>query len=190
MSAMSGQSIYLYALIVGCEAAFWLVLALALAARYLLRRERVSRFLLLSLPVVDLLLLLFTALDLKSGRPADIAHGLATAYVGFTVAFGGIMVAWADQRFAHRFAGGPAPVPAPKYAWPAVRYEFSLWLRCIVAWVITAVLLVGLIALVNDADNTRRLEDWFRIGAGCIVLWFMFGPLWSLVFFRRDPGQT
>jgi len=187
---MPGQSFYLYALIIGCEAAFWLVLALALIARYLLRRERVSRFLLLSLPVVDLLLLLFTALDLKSGRPADIAHGLATAYVGFTVAFGGIMVAWADQKFAHRFAGGPAPQAAPKYGWPSVRYEFNLWFRCIVAWMITAALLVGLIAFVNDADNTRNLEQWFRIGFGSIVLWFIFGPIWSLVFFRREAKPS
>jgi hypothetical protein len=187
---MSGQSTYLYALIVGCEAAFWLILALALAARYLLRRERVSRILLLSLPVVDLLLLLFTALDLKSGRPADIAHGLATAYVGFTVAFGGIMVAWADQRFAHRFAGGPAPVAAPKYGWPAVRHELNLWVRCIVAWVITALLLIGLIAFVDDADNTRRLQQWYYIGASCIVGWFIFGPTWTLVFLRREPKPS
>lgn len=186
----TGQSNYLYLLIVACEAAFWLVLALALFARYLLRRERVSRFLLLSLPAIDLLLLALTALDLKSGRPPDIAHGLATAYVGFTVAFGGILVAWADQRFAHRFAGGPAPVPAPSHGWPAVRYELVLWLRSILAWVITAVLLLGLIAFVNDADNTQRLDQWFRIAFGSVVLWFVFGPLWSLVFFKRAPEPT
>ena len=50
----------LYALIVGCEAAFWLVLLLALVARYLLKRERLSRGLLYSLPGIDLLLLTFT----------------------------------------------------------------------------------------------------------------------------------
>jgi hypothetical protein len=187
---MAGDSSYLYLLIVACEAAFWLVLALALFARYLMRRERLSRFLLFSLPAIDLLLLALTALDLESGRPADIAHGLAAAYVGFTVAFGGIVVAWADQRFAQRFAGGPAPVPAPRHGWPAVRYEFGLWLRCIVAWLLTAVLLIGLIALVNDADNTRRLEQWLRIGLGSIVLWFVFGPLWSLVFFRRTAKSA
>lgn len=186
---MSGQSTYLYVLIIACEAAFWLVLALALFARYLLRRERLSRFLLLSLPIVDLLLLAFTALDLESGRPADIAHGLATAYVGFTVAFGGIMVAWADERFAHRFAGGPTPVPAPKYAWPAVRYELGLWFRSIVAWLITLVLIVGLIAFVNDEARTKALENWFRFAFGSVFLWFVFGPLWSLVFFKREPAR-
>jgi hypothetical protein len=187
---VSGQSTYLYALIIGCEAAFWLVLALALFARYLLRRERLSRFLLFTLPVVDLLLLAFTALDLKSGRPADTAHGLATVYVGFTVAFGGVMVAWADARFAHRFAGGPTPAPAPKHAWPAVRYEFGLWLRSIVAWFIALVLIVGLIAFVNDAAKTKALESWFHIAAGSVFFWFIFGPLWSLVFFKREPTSS
>ena len=122
---MPDHNLLLYGLIVGCEAAFWLVLGLALAARYLLKRERSSRALLLSLPVIDLLLLVFTAVDLKSGTPATHAHGLATAYVGFTVAFGGIAVRWADQRFAHFFAGGPAPLKPPALGWAAVRKKIA-----------------------------------------------------------------
>lgn len=179
------SSAALYVAIVGCEVAFWIVLGLALAARYLLRRDRLSRALLLSLPVVDLLLLVFTALDLRSGTVATFAHGLATAYVGFTVAFGGVLVEWADQRFAHRFAGGPPPVASPTRGWPAVRYELKLWARCIIAWTITLALLIGLIAYLDNRPQTRELESWFGIASGSTFLWFLFGPLWSLVFFRR-----
>lgn len=161
------------------------MLVLALAARYLLRREKLSRALLLSLPGVDLLLLAFTALDLNTGTPAEFAHGLATAYVGFTVAFGAVMIRWADQRFAHRFASGPPPTAPPNYGWPAVRYEFSLWFRCIVAWSIAVVLLVGLIVFVNDEERTSELLQWFRFALGSTIVWFIFGPLWRLVFFRR-----
>lgn len=186
---MPDDSIYLYALIIGCEAAFWVVLAAALAARYLLRRVHLSRVLLLALPVVDLLLLVFTAMDLRSGTRAAFAHGLATAYVGFTIAFGGTLVEWADQRFAHRFASGRAPVPAPTRGWPAVRYEFALWLRSIVAWFITLLLLVGLIAWVDDVTDTRELYLWFRIAFGSVILWFVFGPAWSVVFFRRETSK-
>lgn len=182
---MSGFSC-LYWLIIGCEAAFWVVLVAGLAVRYLLRRERLSRGLLLALPAIDLVLLAFTAMDLNSGTPADFAHGLATAYVGFTVAFGSIAVSWADARFAHRFAGGPPPEKAPDRGWQAVRHEFELWFRSIVAWVITVVLLSALIAWINDAANTARLMDWYRIAFGSVVLWFIFGPLWSLVFFRKE----
>lgn len=186
---MASSSAYLYALIIGCEVAFWLLLGLALAVRYLLRRERLSRVLLFSLPAVDVLLLVFTALDLRSGTPATFAHGLATAYVGFTAAFGGIIVHWADQRFAHRFAGGPPPVVAPTRGWGAVRHELALWLRCVVAWIIAVPLLIALIAYVDNPSNTRELEAWFRIAFGSIVLWFVFGPVWSLVFFRREKPQ-
>ena len=123
---MPTQPTYLYWLIVGCEAAFWLVLVLALAARYLLQRERLSRAMLLSLPAIDLLLLAFTAADLRAGASATFAHGLATAYVGFTVAFGSMAVRWADQRFAHWFAAGPPPVGPPSRGWAAVRYDLNL----------------------------------------------------------------
>ena len=180
------RTAYLYWLIIACEAAFWVVLVAALAIRYLLQRPRLSRIFLWALPVVDLLLLIFTALDLRSGTVATFAHGLATAYVGFTLAFGGVLVTWADQRFAHRFAGGPAPVAAPDRGWAAVRYELGLWLRCIVAWVITLPLLVALIAYIDDQARTQALEAWFRYAFGSVILWFIFGPLWRLVFFRRS----
>jgi hypothetical protein len=183
------SSAYLYWLIIGCEAAFWVVLVAALAARYLLKQMRLSRMLLLALPAVDLLLLVFTAVDLRSGTPATFAHGLATAYVGFTLAFGGIMVDWADQHFAHRFASGPAPVPAPSRGWRAVRYELALWLRSIVAWVITLLLLVGLIAWVDEVTDTRELYTLFRIAFGSVILWFVLGPVWSVVFFRRETSE-
>jgi hypothetical protein len=185
-SADLSSPIYLYGLIVGCEAAFWLVLVVALIARYPLRRARLSRALLLLLPAVDLLLLAFTTVDLKSGTPATFAHGLATAYVGFTVAFGAVLVRGADARFAHRFAAGPPPLKAPTRGWPAIRYELRLWLRSILAWTIALVLLSALIAYVDQDAVTQALSEWFSIAFGSIFLWLIFGPLWSLLFLRRE----
>ena len=183
------QSAYLYWLIVGCEVAFWVVLVLALVVRYLLKRNQLSRTLLFALPVVDLLLLAFTALDLRAGTPATFAHGLATAYVGFTIAFASVMVGWADQRFAHWFANGPPPVASPSRGWAAVRYDLELWLRCIVAWVITVVLLSALLVYIDNEAITRELYSWFRIAFFSVILWFVFGPVWSLVFFRREAAK-
>lgn len=186
---MSNPSAHLYVLIVGCEVAFWLVLVLALAVRYLLRREPLSRALLFALPAIDVLLLVFTAMDLKSGTAATSAHGLATAYVGFTVAFGPLAVGWADRRFAHLFAGGPPPVAAPSRGWPAIKYELGLWLRSVVAWTIAIALLAGLIAYVNDEARTKELEEWFPIAFGAVAVWFAFGPVWALAFGWRKPGS-
>ena len=185
---MPSEFSYLYWLIIGCEVAFWVVLGLALTARYVFQRHAISRVLLLALPAVDLLLLLFTALDLRAGTPATFAHGLATAYVGFTVAFGPVLIRWADQHFAHWFARGPRPAAAAR-GWRAVRQELELWLRSIVPWIITAVLLSALIAYIDNEEATRELFLWFRIAFGSVFLWFVFGPLWSLVFFRREIAK-
>lgn len=176
----SDPSLLLYALIVACEAGFWVVLLLALVVRYIGRNQPISRVLLLCLPLIDLLLLIFTAIDLRRGSTATFAHGLAAAYVGFTVMFGGLAVKWADAHFAHKFAAGPAPTKAPSLGWDAVRYEFRLWGRCIAAAVITVVLVEALVQLVDSSVATQPLLDWYKHMLGCIVLWFVFGPAWSL----------
>jgi hypothetical protein len=177
---MSSSTLYL--LIIGCEISFWLVLFLGLAARYLLRRKRLGSILLFGLPVLDLALFGFTALDLGSGTQASFAHGLAAAYVGFTIAFGKVAVTMADQRFAHWFTDAPAPTKAPTRGWPALRYELILWVRCLAAVAITLILIVALIAFVNDKSATVALYEWFHIAIGCVIVWFTFGPMWTLVF--------
>jgi hypothetical protein len=128
---MPPESYLLYALILACELGFWVVLVLALGVRYFLAKDRLSRTLLLCLPLVDILLLAFTAMDLRRGSTATFAHGLAAAYVGFTLAFGSMAVKWADAHFARRFAAGPVPEKAPSKGWQAVRYDFNLWGRCV-----------------------------------------------------------
>jgi hypothetical protein len=180
----------LYVLIVGCEAAFWVVLFSGLAARYLLQWGRISWFLLLCVPVTDLALLVFTVMDLKNGASATFAHGLATAYVGFTVAFGSTMMRWADQRFAHRYAGGPRPLGPPSHGWAAVMYEMKLWGLCILATCIIYILLIAMVGIVDAPGRTEALNIWFRIPPGTVFFWFIFGPLWSLVFFKRVPTKT
>jgi len=183
---MPTHSYVLYFLIVACEVAFWLVLLASLAARYLWRRAQLGRRLMFSLPLLDLLLLLFAALDLSAGTPATLAHGLAAVYVGFTVMLGPLAVRWADARFAHRFAGGPLPAKAPTLGWPAVRFEFALWLRCVGAWAIALALIAALIGVLGRGPSTQPLELWFKVGAACIFFWFVFGPAWSLLLFRRE----
>jgi len=104
----------LLAVIVAAEIGFWVLLTAGLGTRYLLRRRRLGAILLASVPVVDLVLLVATVIDLRGGATADFTHGLAAAYIGFSVAFGHSVIRWADQRFAHRFAGGPPPWRAPR----------------------------------------------------------------------------
>lgn len=177
---MPREPYLLYALIVACEVGFWVILLVALAVRYLRRNEPLSRGLLFCLPLIDLLLLVFTAMNLRRGATATFAHGLAAAYVGFTVAFGGLAVKWADAHFAHQFAAGPPPRKAPPRGWEAVRYDFKLWVRCIVASVITVALIEALLQFIGAGESTQPLLAWHKHAFGTIVLWFFFGPVWSL----------
>lgn len=186
MLSIPSQDLVLYAVIIGCEVGFWLVLLGALVTRYIARRTTLSRLLLGALPMIDLALLGLTALDLRSGAVASFAHGLAAAYVGFTVAFGRIAVNWADAHFAYRFVGGPPPTKAPTRGWQAVRYELILWACCVTACVITVALVEALRLLAGESQTTALLA-WHKHAFGCVVFSFIFGPLWALAIAWRGP---
>ena len=64
-------------IIVACEIGFWVLLGAGLAARYLLRARLLSTALLIAVPLVDVVLLAATAIDLRRGGQAGLTHGLA-----------------------------------------------------------------------------------------------------------------
>jgi hypothetical protein len=170
----------LVAVIVACEIGFWLVLGAGLVARYLLRRDRLGAWLLAGVPAVDAVLLVVTVLDLRRGGTAGLAHGLAALYLGFSLVFGHGMVRWADVRFAHRFAGGPPPPAKPGSGSRArLRLEWQSFGKACAAAGISAVLLLGAIALVGDRGDTSALLGWFpRLGL-VLVIWLLTGPAWE-----------
>ncbi len=169
----------LYALIIACEVGFWVVLLAGLVARYLLRRPRLGASLLVCVPLVDLVLLVASAQDLRyGGGEADLAHGLAAIYLGVSVAWGHAMVRWADARFAYRFAGGPPPPRTPKTGPEHARRERHQWGRHLLAWAIGCALLLGGVALVGDPDRTGALTG--IAGGWTLVLAVDF--LWSFSY--------
>lgn len=145
------------ALIIACEIAFWVFVLAGLSARYMLGWKKAGGLLLLMTPVVDLVLIMVTVVDLRNGTPANFMHGLAAVYLGVTVAFGHRMIRWADERFAHRFAGGPKPVPKPRYGKAHAQMERAGWYRHALAWVIGSLLLGMMILLVGDLERTQEL---------------------------------
>jgi hypothetical protein len=171
----------LIAIIVATEIGFWVVLGAGLAARYLFNRRRLSSVLLASVPLVDLVLLIATVIDLSGGATADFKHGLAAAYIGFSVAFGHSMIRWADQRFAHRFAGGPPPWRPPRGGRERARYEWRELGKASLAWAISCALLLAAIAIVGDADRTEALVGWIArlsLILGIWSLWPITHTLW------------
>jgi hypothetical protein len=177
----------LVAVIAACEIGFWVVLGAGLVARYLLRLRRISAVLLVCVPLVDVVLLVATAIDLRGGGEATQIHGLAAAYLGFSVAFGHGMVRWADQRFAHRFAGGPPPAKPPKYGAERVRYEWREWLKCLLAWAIACGLMLVLMYVVGTPERTEALWAWMARLSTVLIIWLAGWPVRVSVFVPQEP---
>lgn len=167
--------------IIVCEVGFWVVLGAGLLARYGLRRPQLGGALLVGVPLVDVALLALTVLDLRSGTPPQVTHGLAAIYLGFSVAFGPGLVRWADVRVAHRFAGGPAPKPRPPAGSAArARQEWTAFARACLGAAISAALLGLAILLVGSSADTAPLVGWYRSLAIVLGIWLVTGPLWEL----------
>lgn len=163
------------ALVAG-EILFWVLIGSGLAARYLLRRPRLGAVLLASTILVDLGILTTAVVDIRAGGAATMAHGLAAVYIGFSVAFGPVIVRWADVRAAHRWAGGPAPTPVPRQGPERARHEWDRFGRWVVAALICAAALGLVHLLAGPGADLAALDPWFgRLGI-VTVIWFLTGP--------------
>ena len=167
------------AIIVASEIGFWVLIALGLVARYMLRLKRTGLTLLAMTPVVDVILLVVTAMDLTSGATATVFHGIAAIYLGFSVAHGHKMIAWADRHFAYRFANGPQPIKlyGRGYAvecWKDVaRTALAVAVALGTIWLLTVV--------VDNETRTSALNDLnsiFLLVVAIEVLWALGYTLW------------
>lgn len=173
--------------IITCEIAFWVFLAAGLAVRYLLRRPKLSKYVLLGSPLADLGLLVLSAVDLARGATATEAHAIAAAYISFTIVFGHGVIRWADVRFAHRFAGGPAPKKVPKRGPERVRHEWREFGKAVLACAMASALIGLGVLMVGDSDRTRALVGFETHLAALLAIWFVVGPLWDTMSLKRQP---
>lgn len=147
-------------LIVVCEVGFWVLLAAGLATRYLLKRPRAGMALLLCEPLLELVLLVVTAVDLKNGAEPGWEHGLAALYIGYTVGHGHRTVKWLDGHAAHRLGGAPPPPKPPRYGMARARHEGRIWLGTLIGGAVATVLLLLAMGYVGDDGNTDGLRSW------------------------------
>jgi hypothetical protein len=179
----------LIVLIIASEIAFWLVLVAGLVTRYGLRRSRLGLALLAATPVVDLVLLAVTTIDLRNGGKAALPHALAAVYIGVSVAWGHSMIRWADSRFAFRFAGGPPPRRAPRTGRLHAARERREWLRHLLAWATGSALLGLGILLVGDLDRTQALVNVAVLWTFVLAIDFVVSFSYTL-FPRRTKGEA
>jgi hypothetical protein len=174
-------------IVIACEIGFWVVITLGLLARYALRWKRTGAVLLALTPVVDLVLLVATAIDLRNGATASFAHALSAAYLGFSVAYSHALVRAADLRMAHRFAGGPAPRKLYGAA-----YAKSCWQdlgRTTLAAAISAAVVALLAWITGDPSRTGALDDILPVLL-LIVAIELVTALGYTVWPRRAPAES
>lgn len=173
-------------LIIACEIGFWVAIVAGLSARYLARKPRLGAVLLAMAPVVDLILLIAVAIDLRAGASATFAHALAALYIGISIAYGHSMIRWADVRFAHRFSDGPAPTK--RYG---REYTAACWKDVVktgLAGLIAGAILLGLIAWVGAPERTEALSGILPLLAvvlGIEILWAVSYTVWP----KKAPAR-
>jgi hypothetical protein len=165
--------------IVACEVGLWVLLGLGMVLRYMARLRRTSTVVLAGIPLLDLVLVIATAIDLHSGAEVGFVHVLAGFYLGSSLAFGPALVRWADVRFAHRFASGPAPQKAPKHGPERVAHLMREWYRVLGTVAIASAVLVVLILFFAAPEDQAGLRWWIGRAWVVVGLWFVFGPLWE-----------
>ena len=164
------------AIMIGCEIGFWVLLGLGLACRYLWKCRRLSTVLLASVPLLDLILLTASAIDMRGGATAGITHGLAVTYLAYSIVFGHRTLRWADAKFHHRYGGGPVPPKPPAGGMARARYEWMFWLWILLGYGVAWVIAAGLTWLVGDASRTEPLWT-FMLGLARVPLIALIWPV-------------
>ena len=178
------------AVIVGCEIGLWVLLGLGMVLRYLvgLRRHQHRRAS-AGIPTLDAVVGIATAIDLHRGADVGVVHVLAGFYLGSSLAFGPALVRWFDVRFAHRFAGGPAPQPRPKHGPERAAHLMREWYRVVGTVAIASVVLVVLNLFFAAPEDQPSLWWWIGRAWAVVGLWFVFGPLWESGKRGRNAGE-
>ncbi|MEV7725879.1 hypothetical protein AB0P15_14190 [Streptomyces sp. NPDC087917] len=175
----------LVALVIACEVGFWVLLVGGLALRYLARMPRLGAAVLWCEPLLELVLLVATFLDLRNGGEPTWTHGLAALYIGYTVGYGHYTVKWLDRHAAHRFGGGPKP-PGAGYGKARAIHEWKLWARSLVGGAVALALLEIGIRYVGAAADTGGLRSWQFVTLRIVGIQALIAASYS-IWPRREP---
>jgi len=128
---------------------------------------------------------------LATGATASWHHGLAALYIGFSVTYGHRMIAWADTRFAHRFADRSLPVKPT-----GLQYTKQCWadvFRTMAAVIIAAGIIAAMTWWVGQPARTEALTGWYGV-LGIIVaieiIWAASYSIWPRKVKSPEPDNS
>lgn len=150
--------------IIAAEIGFWIVIILGLTLRYVFNYKKLGTFFLFLTPVIDMFLLIVTAMDLLEGGNATMAHAIAAIYLGVSVAFGKSIIRWADERFLY-YIKKEGTKPEKKTGFEYARNSLKGSFQHLFAYIIGAGFLSILIYLVNDVDRSSIFFETLKVWA-------------------------
>lgn len=160
-------------LIIACEVGFWIVIIAGLFIRYFLKKKTLGLIFLAMTPIIDILLLVATTIDLMRGATATSIHGIAAIYIGISIAYGKSMIAWADQKFKfHIMKDGTKPLK--KYGYDHAKQEAKGAFRHVLAFIIGATFLFIMIKVINEPSKTNALLDILKLWALVLAVDFIY----------------
>ncbi|HWL25697.1 MAG TPA: hypothetical protein VNR38_18440 [Ureibacillus sp.] len=145
--------------IIIAEIAFWIAIIAGLISRYVFKLEKLSFLFFLLTPLIDLSLIVLTTMDLQNGATATTAHGIATIYIGVSLAYGKSMIAWADGKFQVWFLKKPSS-KRKLYGKEKGIYEIKMWARHVMAYLIGSALLWLMIYYVGQQSTEALFNVW------------------------------
>lgn len=150
----------LLAVIAACEIGFWVLLAAGMITRYGFRLPRLGMALLMAVPLVDVVMLVASVIDIRQGGEPSFKHSLAAIFIGVSVGFGHQTLKWADGWAAYRFAGAPRPVKPRKGTRAKARKERQGWYRHVLAYVVGVGVMVALGLLSGQGYDALLGPAW------------------------------
>ncbi|MEO3944488.1 hypothetical protein [Gorillibacterium sp. CAU 1737] len=171
--------------IIACEVAFWLFIGAGLVTRYAFKMEKAGLVLLAMTPVIDVLLLLLTGIDLYGGATATAAHGIAAVYIGVSLLFGRDMIRWADKRY-QVFILRKGALPPKRYGREHSMQELRTFLKHVAAFLVAAGLIWGLTLIMDDASRTSGLAGVTQIWSVVLLIDFVITATY-LVWPKKRP---
>jgi len=156
-------------MIIGCEIGFWIVILLGLIVRYIFKQKKLGLMLLALTPLIDLLLLIITSIDLYQGAVASTVHGIAAIYIGVSIVFGKSMIKWADERFQY-YVMKEGTKPEKRYGMEYAIHYFKGWLKHLLSYLIGNGLIFAMIYFINDSSRTQALFSLMMIWSVVLVI--------------------
>lgn len=169
-------------LIVLAEILFWILIAAGMMVRYGLRKPTLSKILLLAVPLVDVALIFIVIVELRAGKPVELAHQLAGIYLGISIILGPSIIKWCDKKAYSWHAKIPTQKPEKRSFAIEMRSELSFLGKWIAAMAVGFFVNRGLMLLAVNESQQDALSQASTMPFTSVLFVALFGPGWLLLF--------